>query len=78
MMSEVYDSHPNMSDTLRLEFTQMLDHLEKQIKLNIHQVGMETFANSIYYFCKFQHGEKDLWQSLTQNLLKNKDSMTVS
>ena len=36
ILSDVYDSNANMSDNLRVEFISMLDHLEKQIKLNVH------------------------------------------
>ena len=42
-----------MQNELRIEFLSSLDFLEKHVKLNLNQLGMEPFANTIYYFCKF-------------------------
>lgn len=81
-MNEVYDAYPltskEVDGTLKTEFHEMMDHLETQLRVNIHQVGMETFANSIYYYCKFQKGSDDFWHILETALLKNKEGMTIS
>jgi hypothetical protein len=62
---------------MRIQFRENLDFLEKQIKTNIHQLGMETFANSFYYFCKFQHGQPEFWELMEATLMKNRESLTI-
>lgn len=62
---------------MRIQFRENLDFIEKQIKINIHQLGLETFQNAFYYLVKFQHGQPEFWESMEAALNKNKEGLTV-
>ena len=51
-MFDAYDFE-NVDPKLRNQFLEILNQLEKNIKINAATLGMETLTNAVYYFCKF-------------------------
>jgi len=41
-----------------------LAKLESLIKANISNLSMDSLTNSAYYFCKFQYGDREFWESV--------------
>lgn len=74
-MEEVF---PELEGQISIQFNEAFDFLEKQIKINMHQIGLETFTNAIYYFCKFRKGSEPFWNSMQLGVLKNKDGMSMT
>ena len=59
-----------MNQALQVQFFKSLNEMERLLKVNVSQLGLETLTNAIYYFCKFQAGQQDFWQMLETNILK--------
>jgi hypothetical protein len=57
LANDVFDCYPKESQTntgeLRGAFLDLLDLLEKYLKINVNTLPMQTLSNTIYYFCKF-------------------------
>jgi hypothetical protein len=82
LTNDIYDSYSKLTHQnngeLRGVLLDLLDTIEKYLKLNINTLSMRTLSNAAYYYCKFQRGTGDFWKLLEVNLLKSKDSMTIS
>ena len=55
ILNDVFDAYqpPAMEDSLKNKFINILEELEKLLRVNSTQLGMETLTNAAYYFCKF-------------------------
>lgn len=51
--------------------------MEKLLRANASQLGMETLTNSAYYFCKFQVGTDDFWNVIEGQIIKSKDTLSI-
>ncbi|CDW74678.1 UNKNOWN [Stylonychia lemnae] len=80
ILNDIFDAFPiqEMEDPLIQQFELTLAQLEKLIKSNLSILNMESLTNASYYFCKFQYGDKDFWEMLEQQIIKSKDSLTIS
>jgi hypothetical protein len=53
-----------MTPSLRNQFIGTLEEMEKLLRTNAAQLGMETLTNAAYYYCKFQAGSPDFWTAM--------------
>lgn len=66
ILNDVFDAFPpnDMNTTLSDRFNAILKEMEALIKNNIHSLSMEPLTNAGYYYCKFQQGSNEFWQSI--------------
>ena len=76
VMNEVFDSS-QFAGQVKIQFKENMDFLEKIVKMNLYQIGMETFSSVVYHFCKFQCGQQEFWVLLENSMKKNRDSMSI-